>query len=766
MNDTVPENIYVKDFMGSILKLFNLYVEVDNSNPKNLIIEPRDQFYGNNGLISPASTSQKLDWTSKYDVSKGMQIQLMSDLTARNYNFLFDSDNTDFYQKQYQEVYKGEIGLRTSYGDNQIIIDNDFVNSSLDTKVVFSPTMLDGSPVGGLEFGASGTSISGPPIYTSTPVISQIFQSTDANRSNFKALKSKPRLLYYAMSSTLTQWNHNSVGFTGGATAVAPWVPNLPPNTNQWYVYPYAGHLDKVGFPQFDLNFDQPAGFITYNNNVSALEGPLWPPNLNDLNQYTGNNLYNLFWKNYIEEITSPNNRHVTSNFYLTPEDIANFDFRNQICVDNVWYHVNKIGPYDVHLNDSTPVELIKAFDITPYGTAGTNQHSLPWKSENWTNNSNFQAVTNFSNVNTGVGNAISKMTSNVIVNSNYVTVGPNASGVIVNASDFSTVYGGVSNVHIINSPGSTVAASNVSLINSPNTVANISNTSYVNNVQTSGPGTPSIWSEGATGNVYLNGATASSFSVGLSSGNGLFITDNGGSSLGAHNSAPGMNAHVQGSHNYAVGESSFVGGNGIPNTFPGIPNSANNLGEFRMSSTPLSNSVYASSNFGFFGMALYESGPTSGYLQTNCYDSEIAGATPSNDSILINGAASSFGNLPLEFNVCSLEIDVSSNLFNSGTNTSGYKAWNTKVVVGTNYGLTSSTYPNGTPYFVGGTPSFSVVAQDPEMDAVKMSLGLTGVSGPYNNYVGLTIFQSTPAGMTAYSNFNYAASIVYKATQ
>ena len=44
------------DFLTSIFKMFNLFVEVDPNNEKNLLIETRDTFYSQGGAK---------DWTYK-----------------------------------------------------------------------------------------------------------------------------------------------------------------------------------------------------------------------------------------------------------------------------------------------------------------------------------------------------------------------------------------------------------------------------------------------------------------------------------------------------------------------------------------------------------------------------------------------------------------------------------------------------------------------------------------------------------------------------
>ena len=66
MNSTIPVKIKQKDFIMSIVKMFNLYISSDNTNEKNLLIEPRDDFYNN----------QVIDWSSKIDKSQDIEFKL------------------------------------------------------------------------------------------------------------------------------------------------------------------------------------------------------------------------------------------------------------------------------------------------------------------------------------------------------------------------------------------------------------------------------------------------------------------------------------------------------------------------------------------------------------------------------------------------------------------------------------------------------------------------------------------------------------------
>jgi len=56
MNDAIPKDIKQRDFLTSLFKAFNLYVDLDANNPDNYLIETRDDFY---------AAGETNNWSSK-----------------------------------------------------------------------------------------------------------------------------------------------------------------------------------------------------------------------------------------------------------------------------------------------------------------------------------------------------------------------------------------------------------------------------------------------------------------------------------------------------------------------------------------------------------------------------------------------------------------------------------------------------------------------------------------------------------------------------
>lgn len=207
MSICVPRDIFQKDLLISVIKLLNLYVEVDKDNDKNLIIETRPSYYDNNDAV---------DWTKKLDVSQRIEIKPLSELSARQYRYTFKPDK-DYYN----ELYTKETNL--VYGEYSTVVSNDFQKGTNVNEVIFSPTPMVGSSL-------------------HDRVVPK-FISIDAN-GVISARETNIRLLFYDGLKTCEAWD-----FTSASEA-----------TSTHLNYPYVGHLDDPHNPIIgDLNFGIPS---------------------------------------------------------------------------------------------------------------------------------------------------------------------------------------------------------------------------------------------------------------------------------------------------------------------------------------------------------------------------------------------------------------------------------------------------------------------------------------------------------------------------
>ena len=286
-------------FLISINNMFNLYWYPNPDRQNDFIIEPKDDIYGR-------SVNKILDWTYKADRDETISIRPLDEINFNKYVFTYKEDG-DKYNTDYQNQY-GEI-----YGQRTIEVVNDF---KTDTNLV----ELEFSPTPGM-------------VYRDGKVIPSYIQE-DSNLV-LSPFDPNVRILYW-----------------GGM------INKEVSNLNSWYlmadglkyyqsstIYPYAGHLDNPFNPNFDLNW----GLCKqYFHNTPSL---------------TSNNLFNVYWKNTINDILSIDNHLLTMTAHFTPYDFYVFNIFDTIQMDEVYYRINKVE-YDI-ITEIAKVELYKVTNVS-----------------------------------------------------------------------------------------------------------------------------------------------------------------------------------------------------------------------------------------------------------------------------------------------------------------------------------------------------------------------------------------------------------------
>jgi hypothetical protein len=202
MNDTIPSNILQRDFLSSIMKLFNLYIYEDPEKERHVKISPYVDFYSN---------PETVNWSDKVDRSQPIRITPMAFLTSRFYDFKF-KDDSDYYNELYKKRYN------QTYGQYTLDSTFDFEDNRETLEVIFSPTPL---------VGYDGED----KVYSTILKLENNIESqTDSNI----------RILQALHVTGVTAWN--ITGQVSGLTS-----------------YGYAGHYDDPDAPSNDIHFGVPA---------------------------------------------------------------------------------------------------------------------------------------------------------------------------------------------------------------------------------------------------------------------------------------------------------------------------------------------------------------------------------------------------------------------------------------------------------------------------------------------------------------------------
>jgi len=198
----IPKEIKQRDFFKGIINMFNLYVSPDPTNQRNLIIEPREDYY----------LQDTFDLTDKIDLSKPIEIKPIGNLNASEYLYKYKDDG-DYYNKKYNENW-----IR-SYGDREVSVTSDFTKKTHKTEVIFSPT----------------PSVAPPQKNKVLPTIIGLDQNNQAITT-----KNNIRILYYGgLKDTVDTWTHFESTFS----------------QDDFTQYPYMGHFDDPFNATEDINF-------------------------------------------------------------------------------------------------------------------------------------------------------------------------------------------------------------------------------------------------------------------------------------------------------------------------------------------------------------------------------------------------------------------------------------------------------------------------------------------------------------------------------
>lgn len=250
-----------------------------------------------------------IDWSNKLDISKPVNVKPVSQIEGKNYIFSYKPDK-DYYNELYTTEFS-EV-----YGEKRRVIDNDHVKGDKKFELVFSPTPLVGT-------------------FTNSMVIPRIVKENEDG--SVSPIKSNIRILYYGgLKDAGGTWKYE--GETSSTTYESG--------------YPYAGHLDDPHSPVFDLCFEAPRR-VFY-----------------QATSYTNNNLYQKYYRRFVDEIADKDSKIVTAYFNIKPIDIFKLDFSKFIFVQGLngtSFRLNRIYDYNSISDETTKVELAKIKQGIPF---------------------------------------------------------------------------------------------------------------------------------------------------------------------------------------------------------------------------------------------------------------------------------------------------------------------------------------------------------------------------------------------------------------
>jgi len=421
----IPKNIKQVDFLTSIFKMFNLWLDIDPLNSTNLIIKTRDDYLG--------TTELNIHELVDRSVEKPITYLPMGALDVNRFNYNYKEDK-DYWNQQYKNQYQ------QIYGNRIIESTGEFFTQTKETNLIFSPTTLVGLP-------------------NNDRILPTIYQLNDSNIP--VQTESNIRILYYGGLKTCAQgWNH--INYTQG------W-PYLP-LTATYTTYPYAGHWDDAFNPTLDINF-------------GLVEEVYYDDNLQDINP-TDNNLVNKYHSKQLREITDENSYIVRAWIHLTPSMYRQFTFDKLYFFDSAYFRLNKIEGYNPTSEETTLCEFLKINDATVFvatsfpadgnpaelfpdapGGGVIFTETAPVKGTKTQQQPDGNNIVPKSALVSGEGNVVWSGAKNIQITGDENIVQSDAENIVIDGSN-NVITAGVKNVTLINTNNKTVTESDVTYIN------------------------------------------------------------------------------------------------------------------------------------------------------------------------------------------------------------------------------------------------------------------------------------------------------------
>lgn len=267
-------------------------------------------------------TGDVIDWTPKLDISKDIVISSTVDLQKAKFQFTYTAGE-DAYSKLYKDANRvyGDYQAE-GYTINPSTEPSDFAIGEQKIQLVTRSTPAAFIP-------GTGTPI--PCFYN----------------EELEFVAPGPRALFYAGAVTISLYND----VTSSAT----------PTT----VVPILNHYSDA-YPVLtdsDLNW-----------------APEVPPHFATISSNPLNNLFNAYWRDYMNALYSPEGRIMEAFFALDLKDILTFSFADRIWIQDAYWRILEISDYKIGYNESTKVKLIKFLEpvedcaSTPVGTAANGE--------------------------------------------------------------------------------------------------------------------------------------------------------------------------------------------------------------------------------------------------------------------------------------------------------------------------------------------------------------------------------------------------------
>ena len=311
------------DFIQNINRTFNLVVVEHPIKPKTLIVEPMIDYIGK---------GETLDWTEKVNFDATQNLYPTTNLINGTI-FTANKSDKDYINTEYTKR------SNRIFGQNTIDLNIDYKNQTTNlTQTLGQNTDY--------YLNATGDTNIALPCY----FITKENNNNGISTFEYRPFRSIPRQTFHSVSiptgNTQTRpFFYRYAGTNNPFTVIGLTSLGTFPNYNRLTTYPFA----VKDFSHYTI----------YDSSNTFTEDEIVYPTLE--------NQYDRYYKDYIDDLTTDENKIYQVQMYLTPWEVSNLYYNETIVIKNAKFRINKISGLSLLRPGLCNVELVKLTrDYTP----------------------------------------------------------------------------------------------------------------------------------------------------------------------------------------------------------------------------------------------------------------------------------------------------------------------------------------------------------------------------------------------------------------
>ena len=302
---SIPDNmpdVLQTDFVKDMCERFNLCVVSNPDNPKLLTIQPWQEYI---------DLGTHKDWTEKLDLSQKRTITPTDKIRKKFIEFR-DLEDPTSHNRYFQDVNGYPIG---KYSQE---IGSDFVQGTLKNSPLFAPFQVSPIPISG------GWQSDAPD-----------FLIANQTQGEGPIADAQPKLFYHNGLKTL---DNGATFFVGSLSSTS---------------YPLCLNFYNAGSP---IELDSPLLLWSFENQAASWNSLIgWTP--------SNQTYFARYYQRFLLSIYSEDARLFECSMVLTPADIFNFRFNDEIQIENTPFRVLKISNYQPSSDTPCKVQLLKKIE-------------------------------------------------------------------------------------------------------------------------------------------------------------------------------------------------------------------------------------------------------------------------------------------------------------------------------------------------------------------------------------------------------------------